>query len=150
MTQSPAPVDAYLTTDFIAFDDGAELSLRIGDHSVQFDALLRRHGVTSGVFITGWNPYSQPQEAEKNNRANARMRSEFATLGLTALHHVGKSSDGTWIEEGFFVLGLGDSDGLMIASAYDQHAIVVVSVGKRAELCLTDQTNRTIGPATTD
>ena len=137
MTAIPTPIDEYLQTDFIAFDGERECSIRIGEQSAEFDALLLRYEVTGGVFITGWNPFSQLLHAWVNQHANARMAAHFVERGVPALPHVGRSTDGIWFEEGFFALGLTEKDGLAIATSFDQHAIVVVTFGGMAELQLT-------------
>jgi len=95
--------------------------------------------VTCGLFITGWNPFSQSTAPYLNRAANHRMPALFAEQGVIALPHVGRSHDGAWTEEGFFALGLSAEAGLLIAAEFDQHAIVTVSLGRPAELHLTSE-----------
>ena len=95
--------------------------------------------MTCGLFITGWNPFSQSTAPYLNRAANHRMPALFAEQGVIALPHVGRSHDGAWIEEGFFALGLSAAAGLLIAAQFDQHAIVTVSLGRPAELHLAQE-----------
>lgn len=131
------PVDAYLATEFLAYDGDRIASIHIGGTSPEIDALLRAHDATHGVFITGWNPASQAHDDATNAAANQRMATEFATLGVTTLHHVGRSPDAAWSEDGFFALGLPVETAITIAERFGQFAIVVARLGVPAELVIT-------------
>jgi hypothetical protein len=133
----PAPVDAYHATDFIVVHDGREIAALLGHPSEEIDRLLDAFGAASGIFITAWNPFSQRCDAAANAAANEHMAARFADLGVRTLHHIGRAHDGTWCEEGFFALDLDPALALAIAAAFDQHAVVRIRRGGRAELLLT-------------
>ncbi len=137
MTTAPVPIDDYYATDFVVFHDDREIVVHIDEHSAELDQLFTKLGASSGLFITGWNPYSRPQSDGENETANARMANLFAERGIVALAHVGRSRDGAWCEEGFFALDLHPEVGLAIAAELQQHAILFVAKGGWAELKLT-------------
>jgi Protein of unknown function (DUF3293) len=141
----PAPISSYLATDYIVLDDGSEIVVRIGQSNPQLDALLDAHGARHGVFITAHNPRSEPQPDAVNNAANEAMHRVLDERGLVTLPHIGRSSDGDWIEHGFFVFDLAPSDALTLAAEFGQFAIVVVKRGMPAELLLTTVGNPTTG-----
>jgi hypothetical protein len=126
---------AYRATRYEAIDGERLLTARIGVHAPAFDALLERERVTSGSFITAWNPESRPMPEAENRRAAAALAAEVAALGLRALPHRGVGADAGWAaEEGLFVLGLAEAGALALAERYRQNAVVIVAAGRPARL----------------
>ncbi|MFO1060114.1 MAG: DUF3293 domain-containing protein [Dongiaceae bacterium] len=81
----------------------------------------------SGVFITAWNPRSEPLSRAENEAAHRRLEAEVAALGLPALPHRGFGADPAWEpEEGLLVLGLDAAAALRLAEAHGQNAIATV------------------------
>ena len=131
------PVDAYRQTDFVVIQDGAEITVHLGETSDALDRLLTKLGPATGIFITAWNPYSRTQSAVSNAAANARMAALFECRGIRVLSHIGRSRTSAWSEDGFFALDLDPADALAIAREFHQHAVVHAPAGKPAELLLT-------------
>ena len=133
-------VAAYRGTRYAVFgpDGGTLAEALIDRHVPEIDALLDAHGARSGVFVTAWNPRSEPTQDEVNADAHARMAMALAGDGLAALPHAGFGEDPSWrAEHGFFVLDLSEEKAVELAVAYAQNAIVVVERGGAARLVLT-------------
>lgn len=131
-------VAAYRSTRYVVADSGGEATARIDCHEPAIDALLRRHGATSGVFITAWNPRSVVLPRTDNDAAARRLQSRLAGDGLRALPHRGLSADPAWQpEEGLFVLDMGFDDAVRLAAEFGQNAIAAVRLGEPAMLLFT-------------
>jgi hypothetical protein len=116
---------AYEATHYLVRDGEGEVAGRIGRTVPALTALLRRHGASRGVAITAWNPRSEALSRAVNEAANARMAEDLARTGLTVLQHQGRSSDGSWSEDGFFVLDLDDRAAVALAERWGQYAVTV-------------------------
>jgi hypothetical protein len=136
-SETTVPVDAYLQTDYVVIHDGVEITVRIGESNAALDRLLAEIGASSGIFITGWNPFSREEQPEVNAAANEQMAALFAERGIRVLPHVGRSRGGDWFEEGFFALDLDPENALAVARDFRQHAIVLAPIGESAVLILT-------------
>lgn len=128
---------SYEASHFVVLDGEREVTLRIGQVSPELDAVLDARGATSGICITAANPSSEWQAEEVNAAANARMAMVLRAGGWRTLPHIGRSPDGTWVEEGFFVLDLPEDDGLAIAERFGQLGIVAIERAMPARLVLT-------------
>jgi hypothetical protein len=141
--EQTAPIESYLATDYVVLDAGREIVVRIGQTSPELDVLLVAYSADHGIFITAYNPRSEPQTDATNNAANDEMLALLTERGLISLPHIGRSPDGDWIEHGFFVLDLAPSDALTLAAEFEQFAIVIAELGKSAALLLTNVGNTT-------
>lgn len=125
----PVPADlleAYERTEYRVDDCGHAFVLRIGESSPDLRVCHAAFGVTCSTFITAWNPRSQPTPLDVNEAALARLIQDVTSRGLVALRGLGADPLGTWEPEpSVLVPGLGEQDGLALARAYDQYAIVV-------------------------
>jgi hypothetical protein len=140
MANSPrrtVPISSYRATRYVVLDGGRAVTIRLESASPELDALLAKHGATSGICITAANPFSEWQPEDVNAAANARLARELRDGGWRMLPHVGRSPDGTWVEEGFFVLDLDEDEGVAIAERFGQFGIVAIERGKWARLVLT-------------
>ncbi|KQX74032.1 MULTISPECIES: DUF3293 domain-containing protein [Aeromicrobium] len=133
-------IAAYRGTRYavLGADGGTVAEALIGRHVPAVDAVLDAHGARSGVFITAWNPRSEPTHDDVNADAHARMAMALASDGLVALPHAGFGEDPAWrAEHGFFVLDLPEEQAVALAVAHEQNAVVVVERGEAARLVLT-------------
>lgn len=133
-------VREYERTRYVVLDDlgKARATVGIGETSDEIDAVLADYGAASGVFITAWNPRSEPMDQDSNDEANDRMEADLSDLGCVMLPHIGVGYDPEWEpEHGFFALDLAEQDAVALATAYGQNAIVVIERGGAARLVIT-------------
>jgi len=133
-------VAAYRSTRYTVLDAVGEVvaEARVDEPSPAIDAVLEQHGATSGVFVTAWNPRSEPTADDVNAVAHARLADDVDALGLDALPHAGIGTDAAWHpEHGLLVLDLPEPEAIDLATSYGQNAIVVVERGRPARLVLT-------------
>ncbi|NRQ48870.1 DUF3293 domain-containing protein [Aeromicrobium stalagmiti] len=130
----------YERTRYVVLDDLgiARAAVGIGETSVDVDAVLDDFGAASGVFITGWNPRSEPLDQDSNDEANDRLEADLTEAGSVILPHIGIGYDPAWEpEHGFFALDLAEAEAVELATAYGQNAIVVIGRGLPARLVVT-------------
>lgn len=130
----------YERTQYVVLDDlgVARAAVGIGETSEQIDAVLADYGAGGGVFITGWNPRSEPLEQDANDEANDRLEADLGEAGSVILPHIGVGYDPEWEpEHGFFALDLAETEAVELATAYGQNAIVVIERGGPARLVVT-------------
>lgn len=73
--------------------------------------------------ITAWNPDSLLTSADDNREANVRLEATIIRHGGTVEPVVGRSSDNTWSEESFLVVGLSREQAVDIGRSFGQLAI---------------------------
>ncbi|AWB93844.1 DUF3293 domain-containing protein [Aeromicrobium chenweiae] len=130
----------YERTRYVVLDDlgTARATVGIGETSAEIDAVLADYGSAGGVFITAWNPRSEPLDQDSNDEANDRMEADLSEIGCVILPHIGVGYDPEWEpEHGFFALDLGEREAVELATAYGQNAIVVIERGGPARLVIT-------------
>ena len=129
---------AYLATSYTVEDAGRTVAVRIGQRSAEIDAVLRRHGATSGTFITAWNPGSVRQPESLNRAAGRALEHDLEVAGIAWLPHRGIGTDEGWAPEyGVLALDLPTAQALALATAHGQNAIVTVGRGEPARLVMT-------------
>jgi hypothetical protein len=128
-------LEAYRGTAFIAIVNEQELAAFLDQPCPELDHMLRDHNAKFGVFITAHNPRSELQSEAKNRAANLKLEQVLHERSLHFFAHVGRN--GTWSEEGFFVLDLEPDAAIALAEAFDQFAVVILELGQVATLRLT-------------
>ncbi len=68
----------------------------------------------SGHVVTAWNPDAQVLASWENAARHAALREVVAAAGLACVPAVGRACDGSWHEEGLFVVARGS---LVVARA---------------------------------
>lgn len=100
-------------------------TLRIGQYSLELDALLKDTGHGCAAFITAWNPMSQPLSQEENRSRQQSLIHEVNARGLTALLGIGQHPSNGWAgEESILVPGLQLEAARAIARKFEQLAFV--------------------------
>ncbi len=123
-------IEAFLATDYAVRFGGVWRVVRIGERHPGIEALVR----TTGVFITGWNPFGKRAALAANDARNHAMARILAARGYTVLPHQGVGAGGDWAEDGFFVLDMRVATARNLARAFGQLAIVSIARGRKAEL----------------
>ena len=132
---SPALLEAYRATAFIAIVNGQEIAASLDQPCPELDRVLLEHRAKVGVFITAHNPRSELQSDPKNQTANLKLEQVLRERSLDFFAHVGRN--GTWSEEGFFVLDLEPDAAIDLAETFGQFAVVTLELGQVARLQLT-------------
>lgn len=130
----------YERTRYVVLDDLgiARADVGVGETSGAVDEILADFGAASGVFITAWNPRSEPLDQDGNDEANARLENDLDEAGSVILPHIGVGYDPEWEpEHGFFALDLAEADAIELARKYGQNAVVVIERAGPARLVLT-------------
>lgn len=132
-------VQHYLATTYTVLDGAGEVvaSATIGERSPTIDALLKQHRAKTGVFITAWNPRSEPTDPDVNATAHDKLVRQMADLRLVGLPHEGRGADSSWTESGLFVLDLDLQRAVAFATSMGQNAVVLCERGREAALVLT-------------
>ena len=131
-------LQAYLATRYIVVENGVWTEATIGMRSAAVDAVLARHGARSGVFITAWNPRSQPQQRAVNDAAQQRLEDVLRARRIACLPHLGVGPDPAWeSEHGALALDWNLDDAVQVAEAFGQNALVLVEIGQPARLVQT-------------
>ena len=119
----PALLQAYLETDYIVSDDPPML-LRVNEHNPDAQILLASFGVTSGAFITAWNPGSTILPDDENDDRQSLLLDEIEARRLNYLIGYGEKPD--WREYSYFILGIEREDASLLARQFQQNAYVWV------------------------
>lgn len=130
----------YERTRYVVLNDLgiARADVGVGETSAAIDEILDDFGASNGVFITGWNPRSEPLDQDSNDEANGRLEEDLSEAGSVILPHIGVGYDPEWEpEHGFFALDLAEDEAVDLATAYGQNAVVIVDRGGPARLVLT-------------
>jgi Protein of unknown function (DUF3293) len=128
-------LEAYRATAFIAIVNGQELAAFLDQPCLELNRVLLDHNAKFGVFITAHNPRSEWQPDELNRAANLELEQVLHERSLRFFAHVGRN--GTWSEEGFFVLDLEPDAAIILAERFAQFAVVILEPGQVARLRVT-------------
>jgi nitrile hydratase accessory protein len=115
--------------------DGIDLKIGVANEAVA--ALLAQHDVTSAVFVTAFNPFSQVLAPEENAARQRGLIERVGQMGLRALSGEGIDPMNEWTAEAsLFVLGAtpGIADTLM--REFEQNAVVHVDQSGVPQLLL--------------
>ncbi len=128
---------AYRTAAyFVAASEGWQaFVIRCEERSATVDRLLEWHGLRDWAFVTACNPRSQRLPATENAGRMDRLRAAITHRGHPCLPGSGEDPGGQWpAEPSLLVLGIAEADAIQLAAEFDQHAILVGSLGEPARL----------------
>ncbi len=126
---------AYLQTRYCI--DEPPLCIHIGQLHPELDNFLLQNKERQWVFITAWNPGSQPLPLTKNQERQNKLIEKTGQLEKPFFYGRGEALDGKWeAEESLLVLGLSPAAGIDLGRAFRQNAIVAGSLDKPAELVI--------------
>lgn len=131
----PALVEAYRRSEFRVDEGLVRLAFRVGDRCEALDAMLAADGVDGWLWITAWNPHSQPTPERDNAELGDTLEKRLAAHRTFA--GVGHGPDG-WEERGLLVLGIPRDEAEVIGRAFRQNAVIWGRRGGAAELVLLD------------
>lgn len=120
----------YLKTNYEV--SSPDFLLRVGQECTDFHDFYSDDIGHGFLFITAWNPASQPTSDEENASRQQRLLEEVSQYRV--VNGVGKSQDGPWAEDSLGVFNVGLQDAKDIGDRYGQNA--VVWIGPSAEPAL--------------
>ena len=116
---------AYLNTDYHVDAPGAAFKLNVGCYSPELDQLHQKLGVSTSLYITAWNPFSELLTDEDNDAKQQALVSDITDLGLDMMTGRGIAQSGDWPpEESIIVLGCDESTAITLSQKYQQNAVV--------------------------
>lgn len=74
-------------------------------------------------LITAYNPYSEEQPLEANERRQAELIEDVSGRGWEFFAANGRSRDGSWSEPGIAIRGIDRADALELGRQWRQHAL---------------------------
>ena len=118
-------VQAYRATLY-RVDASEPFVLRVDEPSPELAALLTAHRSSSALFITAWNPYSEPHSQADNEVGQQALKSAFAEENLAPVFlGIGVDPEGAWPgEESFLVLGADFECAHRLALKFRQNAFL--------------------------
>lgn len=119
-----ATIDAYLAADYKVI--AAEpFVLNIGRPSPELARWFKRNQTDSAIFITAWNPRSEPTSASENYAAQQKLVAEIRACGLSYLDGEGGDSSGLWPgESSLLVFGIALEAAKELARQFRQNGFV--------------------------
>ncbi len=129
-------LQAYQHTDYHV--DVPPLPLRIGRRHPELDTWLTGIDQRTWVFVTAWNPHSQPLPVAENERRQAELLRWVEQRDLP--YSTGRSiaDSGDWPpEESLLIAGLSRPEAKALGRRFEQNAVVYGEVGGVAELVIT-------------
>src|SRR5262249_11060743 len=138
MRDDPTLREAYLHTTYWVEARPSPIALRIGEHSRALDHVLARRATRCWAFVTAWNPRSERVASWCNARKQAQLRRALADNGYDWLPAVGQGDDTGWAPEpSMLVLGMSARDAMRVARRFQQNAVLVGRLCRRATLIWT-------------
>lgn len=95
----------------------------IDAHGRERDAVDVAHEYGELWLITAYNPYSQEQPDEVNERRQAELVEDVSRRGWEFFPANGRSLDGSWSEPGIAIRGIARADALELGRVWRQHAL---------------------------
>lgn len=118
---------AYAAARYGVRVDVAPLSLRVGERATELE---RQWPAQSYMFITAWNPASNPRPDDANHAADALLTARLDELGIARRPAWAESPDGQWHEPGWLLAEVDDTTANQLGLAFGQAAILVWASGE--------------------
>jgi hypothetical protein len=130
-------IDEYRATEFRVGEGPDGFTLRTDLRSDALADLLANAGKTCAIFITAFNPFSQPRSAEQNCMANNFLLAELQHATDHVFVGIGINPSGTWPgEPGYLALGLDLETSRDLGEKFRQNAIIWVGEDAIPDLIL--------------
>lgn len=112
----------YRTASYRARLNGIDVPFRINVPSPELAEFMAARKARTAVFITAWNPRSQPMSQSFNDARQGELEKALLVLGAYCVHGTGQG-DG-WKEEHFLALGVSREMAEGLGQHFEQNAIV--------------------------
>ncbi len=136
---SPELLAIYRGSDYRVTDEGGrEFVMHVDQPSPTLGALMARYGARSAVFVSAYNPASEPRTEAENRAAQARLEQEVVAQGCRIFQGVGEDPDGGCPGEPcLLVFDWPREKVLALGRAYGQNALLWVGTDAVPRLVLT-------------
>ncbi len=132
-TKQNTYIDAYNTTMYVVFNPS--IVIEVEKRSKELDEFLHKHNVIEWTFITSLNPYSNQLTDEENEILFNSLLKDIA--GYTYFLGQGEGADKSWEpEKSVLIIGISESEAILLGNKYNQNAIIVGEKGSIAKLVL--------------
>ena len=116
---------AYRATDYVVEAVEGAFTLRVNEPSAALAALHARRGVQVSIYLSAWNPGSEPYAAAANDAAHARLCALLRDAGYEVIEGWGRDPSGEWpAERSLLVPGLHVPAALELARRFGQSAFL--------------------------
>ncbi|NDU90029.1 MAG: DUF3293 domain-containing protein [Ferrovum sp.] len=138
-TISPELLRIYRASDYrVTDEEGREFVMHVDEPSSMLGALMARHGAQGAVFVSAYNPASEPRTEAENQAAQARLKQEIVAQGYRIFAGVGEDPDGGCPGEPcFLVLDWPREKVLALGQVYGQNALLWAGTDAVPRLILT-------------
>lgn len=123
--------DAYAVAAYAVRLDGDVLPLRVGEPARDLEAYWPAQRY---VFITAWNPASQPPSDSTNEAADVALVARIDALGAARQSAFAEDGDGHWREPGWLVADLDLATADKLAREFGQAAVLTWQRGAPVRL----------------
>jgi uncharacterized protein DUF3293 len=134
---SPGLIASYKAANYQVIVDTDVITLHIDQYSSSLHQLLNKSDHQCAVFITAFNPLSQPQSPSKNLTRNTQLRK--ALTQYTHLVFEGASTDPSKLwpaEQSFLAFGIDLKTAMTLGKQFGQNAIVWIDTDAIPRLIL--------------
>ncbi|MGY1424952.1 DUF3293 domain-containing protein [Lysobacter sp. A289] len=122
---------AYASARYVVKLDGDTLPLQVGHHAADLEAYwpAKRY-----LFITAWNPASEPRSDTANTAADVVLETRLDAIGAARLRAWAEAPDGGWQEPGWLLADIDDNTVDRLASEFGQAAVLAWCRGEPVRL----------------
>jgi hypothetical protein len=126
---------AYKQAKYVVQTEDKDIILRIGEHNIELDYLLTKHGNDMAAFITPENPYSKPLSEKQNAIRHNDFLDDFKKEELLFIEGYGCDDADAWAKEKSYLVFITNiKTAQNLASKYGQNAWVFCKKLKPIEL----------------
>lgn len=122
---------AYAVADYAVVLDGDTFALRVGEPAPDLEAYWP---ATHYVFITAWNPASEPRSDTANETADALLVAQLDAAGAMRQAAWAEDPNGDWREPGWLVADLDPATRDLLAYEFGQAGVLTWQRGQPVRL----------------
>ena len=122
---------AYAAADYGVTLDGDTVRLRVGEPATDLEAYWP---ASRYVFVTAWNPASEPHSDTINESADALLVSQLDADGVARLRAWAQGPDGHWHEPGWLLADVDDHAADHLAREFGQAGVLCWTRGEPVRL----------------
>jgi hypothetical protein len=124
-------IDSIKKSTFKVFQK--DISIKIGEHSKELDALLATYSETVWAYMTPWNPYCETKSEDENMQRLSQLKKKINRFKV--LEGEAMAEQNSWKpERSYLILGISVKDACLLGKEFGQYAIVTGEKGKPATL----------------